>query len=50
MTEQTWETTDKKGHLSVWTWEETPELLKFKQQQERLRIQDAAAGYDTEGK
>ena len=42
--------TDKKGHEETWTWDETPELIKFRQEQERLRAQDAAAGYDTGSK
>ena len=41
---------DKKGHEEIWTWDETPELLKFRQQQERMRVQDAALNYDTESK
>jgi len=41
---------DKKGHEETWTWEETPELVKFRQEQERLRVQDASLNYDTESK
>ena len=50
MTEKIFIKTDKKGHEETWTWEDTPILIKFRQEQECLRIQDAAAGYDTEGK
>ena len=50
MTEKTFIKTDKKGHEETWTWEDSSTLIKFRQEQERLRTQDTAAGYDTEGK
>ena len=50
MTTKTFTKTDKKGHSSEWSWDETPTLLKFKQEQETLRAQDASLSYDTESK
>ena len=50
MTTKTFTKVDKKGHSSEWSWDETPELLKFRQEQERLRVQDASLNYDTESK
>lgn len=50
MTKQTLKQIDSKGRETVWEWEETPALTAFKKQQEALRLQDAALGYDTEGK
>lgn len=50
MTDKTFTKVDKKGHSSEWEWEETPELIKFRQEQERKRAQDASLGYDTESK
>ena len=50
MTDKTFTKVDKKGHSSEWEWKDTPELIKFRQEQERKRAQDASLGYDTEGK
>ena len=56
MTEKKWETTDKKGRTTEWTWDETPETTAaIKQLHEGIRLrklkeQDDALGYDTGGK
>tara|TARA_R110002012_G_scaffold133200_1_gene286372 strand:+ start:407 stop:559 length:153 start_codon:yes stop_codon:yes gene_type:complete len=50
MVKRTWETTDKKGHLSEWSWEETPEVVAAVKELARLKAQDDAFRYDTSSK
>ena len=50
MVKRTWETTDKKGHVSVWEWNETPEVVAALAVMARLKAQDDALGYDTNSK
>ena len=50
MVKRTWETTDKKGHVSEWSWEETPEVVAALKELARLKTQDDTLGYDTSGK